>query len=239
MEWASEIINQLANLHISIALLASFVTGLFTSFNPCMLGMASSVIAFQDESRKKSVLPIALTFMISFMVTFTVLGVVSVFFGEQVLEWTEKYGETFHHLLAVVFVIIGCYMIGFRFRHLLRWLPFKIVSFYSKQGNPKRNEVHQPLIKAYSLGTLFGLTPSPCTTPMILAMIAYTSVTGSISSSALLLLVYGIGHGISFLIIGWMAGALKSTGWMERWHQILNKGIGVGLMLISLYFFLE
>lgn len=138
-----------------------------------------------------------------------------------------------------MFVAIGCYVIGFKFRHFFRWLPFKIVSFYARQGKLKRNEVHRPLIEAYSLGTLFGLTPSPCTTPMILAMIAYTSVTGSIASSALLLLVYGMGHGIPFLIIGWMTGALKSTGWMERWHQILNKGIGVGLILIGFYFFLE
>ncbi|AYX90944.1 cytochrome c biogenesis protein CcdA [Staphylococcus cohnii] len=94
-------------------------------------------------------------------------------------------------------------------------------------------------MKAYSLGTLFGLTPSPCTTPMIIAMIAFASITGSLVKSTLLLLVYGIGHGTPFLIIGWLARVLKNTRWMVRWQKLLSKAIGVGLFLVGLYFFFE
>lgn len=107
MEWATHIIDQLANIHFSIALIVSFSVGLLTSFNPCMLGMASSIFAFKGESKNKSILPITLTFMISFTLTFTILGVVSIFFGEQVLEWTEQYEDLFHNFLGFLFLLIG------------------------------------------------------------------------------------------------------------------------------------
>lgn len=60
-------------------IIVSFSVGLLTSFNPCMLGMASSIFTFKGESKNKSILPITLTFMISFTLTFTILGVVSIF----------------------------------------------------------------------------------------------------------------------------------------------------------------
>lgn len=236
MDWAFEAMNKLGDFQFSVALLISFLAGLVTSFNPCMLGMASSVMAFQGESKKKSHLPIIFTFMLSFSITLTLLGVVSSFFGDQILDWDEEYGDTFYNLLAMIFILLGFYVIGLRLHHLLQWLPFKIIAFYSKQTKQKKSK--HPIIKAYSLGTLFGLTPSPCTTPMILAMLAYTSVTGSVMLGGLLLLTYGIGHSIPFLIIGWVTGTVKRAGWMIRWPRLLNKGLGMVLILIGLYFFL-
>lgn len=104
--------------------------------------------------------------MVSFTVTFTILGIVSILFGEQVIEWMEKYEGIFHRFLALLFFVIGFYVLGIRVYHILRLFPFKIVSFYAKQGKPQK--LKHPVLKAYSLGTLFGLAPSPCTTPMII-----------------------------------------------------------------------
>lgn len=54
-----------------------------------------------------------------------------------------------------------------------------------------------------------------------------------------LLLAYGIGHSIPILIVGWMTGALNHSGWMERWHHMMNKVIGVGLIFIAVLLFFE
>lgn len=238
MEWATQIIDQLANIHFSVALIVSFSVGLLTSFNPCMLGMASSIFAFKGELKNKSIFPIALSFMTSFTVMFTILGVVSIFFSEQVLKWTKQYEDLFHNFLGFLFLFIGFYVLGLRFHHFIGLLPFKVVTFYAKPEK-KQQKSGNPIIKAYSLGTLFGLTPSPCTTPMIIAMIAFASITGSLLKSTLLLLVYGIGHGTPFLIIGWLARVLKNAGWMLRWQRLLNKAIGLVLFIVGLYFFFE
>lgn len=239
MEWVTQTIDQLTNVHFSVALLVSFIAGVVTSFNPCMIGMASSIFAFQKESKNKSILPITLSFMISFTITFTVIGVISILFGEQVISLTEQYEGIFNQFLALLFFLIGLYVLGFKFHHFSRLFPLKIVSFYAKQEKPKQQKLKHPVIKAYSLGTLFGLAPSPCTTPMIIAMIAYATLTGSLIQSSLLLLMYGIGHGMPFLIIGWMTVILKNTEWMKKWQQLSSKVIGIGLLLVGLYFFFE
>jgi cytochrome c-type biogenesis protein len=236
MNWAMETIHQLSDYPIYIAVLISFLAGLVTSFNPCMLGMASSIAAFQDDTKKKSQMPVILAFMLSFAITLTLLGVISSFFGDQVLQWSEQFGSTLYKLLAVIFVLVGCYLFGLRIHHLFHWLPFTIVAFYSK-SKPKNKKPAPPIIRAFSLGSLFGVTPSPCTTPVVLAMLAYTTITQSTLLGGLLLFSYGIGHGIPFLIIGWLTGAVKRSKWMVRWHRLLNKGLASGLILIGLYFF--
>ena len=116
--------------------------------------------------------------MISFTVTFTILGVVSIFFGEQILEWTEQYKGLFHSFLAVLFLLIGFYVLGLRSHHILRMFPFRDVSFYAKSTKSKLKKSRSPLMKAYSLGALFCITPSPCTTPMIIAMLPLLQLPG-------------------------------------------------------------
>jgi cytochrome c-type biogenesis protein len=237
MEWAMETIGQLAEFQFSFALMATFFAGILTSFNPCMLGMATSITAFQDRKKQKNTFPIILTFMLSFSITLTMLGVVSSFFGNQVLEWNEQYGAMLYKLLAMIFILIGCYVVGLRLRHIVRWFPFTIVGFYLKQEKDNHRKPARPLVKAYALGTIFGLTPSPCTTPMVIAMLAYTTVTGSTMLGGLLLFVYGIGHSIPFLILGLMTGKVRRSRWMIRSHRVINKGLGTALIFIGLFFF--
>ncbi|MED4271843.1 cytochrome c biogenesis protein CcdA [Geobacillus stearothermophilus] len=235
MEWATKIIHELAEYQFSIALLISVLAGFITSFDPCMLGMASGVIAFQNNAKNKSHFSSVLTMMFSFSITLTFLGVISSFFGERILSLNEQYGYVFYNLLAMIFILLGCYMVGLRLIHIF---PFHIVAFYSKPKTQKDRKNRHPLIRAYSLGTLIGLTPSPCRTPMILAMLAYSTVTGSIVLGGLLLFAYGIGHSLIFLLIEWVTRVMKQIEWISRWHYVFNKVLGMGLILIGLFFLL-
>jgi cytochrome c-type biogenesis protein len=120
--------------------------------------------------------------------------------------------------------------------HLLHPLPVRFILFYAKQGSNKGQTPVHPTLKASSLGFLFGLTPSPCTTPMILAMLAYTMMKGSVLLGSVLLFAYGIGHGMPFLLMAWMSGAMKRSRWMVRWHRLFYKFVGAFFILIGLSF---
>ena len=236
MEWAFRTIDELANFHISLALLISFTAGVITSFNPCMMAMATSITAFQGDTKKHKLSPIILAFMLSFATTLAAFGFVSSFFGEQIINLNESYGNIFYRILAFIFVLLGSYIIGLRKKHLQRLFPFSVTGFYFKQK--KGEKIHtSPVLKAWSLGTLFGITPSPCTTPVVLAILAYITVKGSVLLGGLLLFSYGLGHGIPFLILGWITSALSRKGWMIRWYRLFNKGLGIGLILIGVFFY--
>lgn len=190
--------QQLGNYELFIALIISFIAGVLTSINPCMIGMASSVIAFQKDSKQRIPFPIILTLMLSFSISVTILGIIGSFFGDQMIHWNEQYHSTFEKLLAVLFVLIGSYVIGLRIGHIQQWLPFTIVPFYSRRAK-QNDRVHSyPILKTCSLGTLFGVAPNPCTTPMMLAMISYTAVTGSVVAGGLILFAYAVGHSFLF-----------------------------------------
>jgi cytochrome c-type biogenesis protein len=237
MEWAFEIIRQLSQFHFFVAVAISFTAGLITSFNPCMLGMTASIMSFQNEVSKKGNILIISVFILSFSLTLTVLGLLSSYFGEQILMWNERHGSNLYSVIAIIFAILGCYLIGIRIHHLLRWLPFRIVAFYSKQKKLKQQKPIQPVVKAFTLGGIFGVTPSPCTTPMILAMLTYSTTTGSLPLGGLLLLAYGIGHGMPFFIMGWISAAIRRSRRMMQWQRWINKGLGFSLIMIGLYFF--
>jgi cytochrome c-type biogenesis protein len=241
MDWAMSAIQQLSQLHYSIAVITSFTAGLLTSFNPCMLGMAASTMTFHADKTKQAQRSIVLAFILSFAATLTLLGVVSSFFGDQILMWNERNGSFLFTALAVLFILLGCYIMGMRIQHLYRLLPFQIIAFYAKKSKPSAGggqEPGPPLLKAFSLGTLFGLTPSPCTTPMIIAMLAYSAVTGNVMLGSVLLFVYGIGHGLPFLMMGLLTGTFQRKGWMVRFNRVFNKVIGIVLIGFGVYFFL-
>lgn len=236
MEWALKYIQELTQYKFPMALLISFGAGLVSSFNPCMIGMGTSIIAFQKKPPKKNNVTILL-FMLSFSGTLAVLGLVASFFGNQILIITEEYGKVFQAVLSLVFVSLGCYMIGVKMRHIFRWLPFKIFVFYSAKQKQQRKQVPQS-VKIYSLGSLFAITPSPCTTPMILAMVVYTSSTQSPLLGTILLFVYGLGHSFPFLLIGNLTNMLNKKVF-HQWHRVVNIGLGCLIILYGLYFLFE
>lgn len=53
VEWALKYIQELTQYKFPMALLISFGAGLVSSFNPCMIGMGTSIIAFQKNPKKR------------------------------------------------------------------------------------------------------------------------------------------------------------------------------------------
>lgn len=241
MEWAFEMIQQLANYQFFIAILVSLVAGFLTSLDPCVLGMASSVFAFQDKDKNKNMLPVAIVFLTSFTLAFTLLGTVSIYFGDQILSWSKESEEVFRFIIGTILVITGSLLIGIKFQDIFKYLPFIIVSFYSNRKRKFKSSTVQSadsVLKAGSLGTVFGLTPWPCSSAMILATITYSSATGSIGKGIVLLVMYGIGHSIPFLLIGWFSTLLNSDR-LIRIKQVLNIIIGLGLIVFGFYFYFK
>jgi cytochrome c-type biogenesis protein len=236
MEWPFEMLKKLSEFQFTLAVLISFTAGLITSFNPCMLGMASSVISFQNNTTKQGQTFIGFIFMLSFAIILTLLGYISSFFGEQLIHFHQSFGSMLYLFIGILFIGLGSYIFGLRIKHLLKPIPIKFVAFYtkSKRGTPKKSS--SPYLKAATLGSIFGVTPSPCTTPMILAMLGYSMMTGSALLGSLLLFAYGIGHGIPFLVMAWITGKIKRNRKMIRWNRLITKTMGVILVIFGIYF---
>ncbi|MCF6092523.1 sulfite exporter TauE/SafE family protein [Microaerobacter geothermalis] len=237
MEWIHLLSENLAAYSMLTALVLSFAVGVLTSFNPCMLGMASSISAF---SRKEhgSLLGISLLFMMSFSLTLSFLGAVAALFGDTIIQYQKENTSLLYRLIAILFLGLSLYIFGLRLHHISRYSPITFVSFYVRPEKKRQASRYKQAayFKVLSLGSLFGLTPSPCTTPMIIAILGYISITGSLWLGTAVLFAYGLGHSLPFLLAGWFTGTLHKKPWMVRWNRRFNHAIGIMLLLFAVYF---
>jgi cytochrome c-type biogenesis protein len=89
-------------------------------------------------------------------------------------------------------------------------------------------------IASFLIGIIFGVAWTPCTSPILGAILLLTATTTTLKSGVVLLLVYSLGLGIPFLILGLglnqfsrVLQALKPhLGKIEMATGILLMGLG-------------
>lgn len=65
-------------------------------------------------------------------------------------------------------------------------------------------------LKSYLLGLTFGLIASPCSTPVLITLLAFVASSENIFLSSLLLVSYAIGYVFPLILAGTFTGTLKS-----------------------------
>ncbi len=87
------------------------------------------------------------------------------------------------------------------------------------------------------MGAASGLITSPCTTPILGAILFYVASTKSILWGSVLMFSFSMGMGLLLLLVGTFSGFLSSLprpgGWMEK----VKKFLAFLLIFIGEYFF--
>ncbi|NDD92007.1 hypothetical protein EBZ37_07985 [bacterium] len=91
------------------------------------------------------------------------------------------------------------------------------------------------LLGAFTLGASSGFIASPCTTPVLTAILAFIANTQSVGMGLVLMLGFSLGIGTLLLGIAFFTGAFqflpRSGGWMEK-VKLLS---GLLLLAVSHY----
>ena len=116
------------------------------------------------------------------------------------------------------------------------WEIFEIIpSSYLISKNKKRG-----YLGALIAGILGGIFSSPCSTPVLIALLAIVAGQGSILWGILLLLLYSIGHGILAVVAGTSVGFVQKLTKSEKYgrmSQVLKIVMGAAILGIGLYMF--
>jgi cytochrome c biogenesis protein CcdA len=170
-----------------LAPLLALIAGILTSFTPCSLSSIPLVIGYVGGVGRrdtKRAFWLSITFAAGAAVTFTTLGVIASIAGR--LMGTSA--SWWYIILGVLMILMA----------LQTWGIFEIVpSSYLISKNTKKG-----FIGAFIAGILGGIFSSPCSTPVLIALLAIVAGKGSILWGILLLLLYSIGHGILAIIAG-------------------------------------
>lgn len=211
------------------AMLIAFAAGLVSFLSPCVLPLAPGYISYitgltgaeLNEGRKGRVLLGSILFVLGFSVVFVSFGALFGGIGSLLLE----YSDWINRILGVFVIAMGLAFMG-----LIPGLQREYRIHYV----PKWGVAGAPV-----LGVAFGIGWTPCIGPTLAAVQTLAFTEASAARGALLSLVYSLGLGLPFILIGLFftrtARALKFL----RTHTLVIMRTGgamlviVGLLLVT------
>ena len=221
LEYISKLILETAWLAPILALFA----GVLTSFTPCSLSSIPLVIGYvggTGQKDTKKAFRLSIVFALGSAVTFTVLGVIASSAGRLM----GASASWWYLLLGALMVLMA----------LQTWGFFEIIpSSYLLAKNTKRGYAG-----AFIAGILGGVFSSPCSTPVLIALLAIVAGKGSIIWGILLLLLYSIGHGIFAIVAGTSIGLVQKLSASEKYGKasaLIKIVMGAVILLIGFYMF--
>lgn len=225
MEALLEQIAQTILSHVYIAPLLAFAAGLLTSITPCSLSSVPLIIAYvggTGSKNTKRALYLSIAFAVGSAVTFTILGVFASMAG-SLIGTSAKW---WYIALGILMVLMALQM----------WGIYEIIPANSLLlKNNKKGYVG-----AFLAGVLGGIFSSPCSTPVLIALLALVAGEGSLSFAVLLLLLYSIGHGILAVIAGTSFGLVQKLVLSSQYNHLSNVikiVMGVLILVMALYMF--
>jgi len=212
-----------ANLWLA-PILALFA-GILTSFLPCSLSSIPLVIGYvggTSQRDTKTAFRLSLTFAAGTALTFTALGVVAAIAGKLI----GSAASWWYIVLGVLMVLMA----------LQTWEIFEIIpSSYLVSKNHKKGYAG-----ALIAGVLGGVFSSPCSTPVLIALLAIVAGKGNILWGIVLLLFYSMGHAILAVTVGTSVGFVQKLTASAKYGKlslILRIIMGSLILLIGFYMF--
>ena len=204
----------------------SLAGGLVASISPCTLAMLPIIIGYvggySKEKPIKTFLQL-LFFIIGTAIVFSVIGVICAVTGKVFVSFAGSY---FSLILSSIIMIAGLKLVGF--------LDFELpVIIKEMPKNDGTNTFLYPLI----LGGVFALAGTPCSTPILAAIMAFASMSASLTQSVIMLFLFSLGQGLILVFAGVLTSKLKSNPKFYKFTDGLLKFSGYLLILTSLFIF--
>ncbi len=178
--------------------LIALVAGLAASLTPCCLSSIPLIVGYvsgySGEDRRTPLL-YSLTYSAGAAITLVVLGALTAVVG----EFLHEAGRWWYLLLAVLMVVMA----------LQLWGKISILPHLHHLHGSRRSGY----LGALLLGMVGGAFSSPCSTPVLIAILAVVASGGlGVLAGVMMLLSYAIGHSLLVIAAGTSAGwALRIT----------------------------
>src|SRR5215469_2142636 len=223
MDWTNiyalaDKIGEVVHKDFGVALLVMFVGGIVSSISPSSVPRMIAIVNYAGHEAK--------TFWSAALLSFAfVLGICVVYCGVGMLA------GSFGRLLMMTgflyyFTAALCFIMGLQ---LIRLVELKIKM-------PALPVLSHGFVGAFLLGFGFAFLIAPDATPVILGALAVTTFRGEIFNGAVLMLAFGIGHGIPVFFVGSLAPWYMRSVSVMRWHLVAEMAAGYVLVFLALFF---
>lgn len=184
-----------------VNLLIAFIGGLVTFFASCLLPLVPVYLAYlsgitltkkivdgKEKVFKREVFINSVLFVAGFIIVFVLLGVLASFAGRIV----NIYKPIVQKIGGIFFIILGLFMLD-----VIR--PAALL----KERKLNLNQIVKARkLNSFLVGSTFGFAWTPCIGPVLAVILFWASQQATFWQGLGLLLAYGIGLGIPFLVVG-------------------------------------
>ncbi len=195
-----------------ISLLSLFVVlaaGLLTSLSPCMVSMLPITVGYiggYAEQRWQALWQ-STWFALGVAITLTGLGLVAALLGQVY----GQVGSIWSVVMGLIAIVMGL--------NLLEVIPLQFPNWFGRLEIPDQ---WPQSVRSLALGLTFGLVASPCSTPVLIALLGWVSTTGNPTLGAGLLLAYAIGLVSPLILAGIFTATIKSLLALRQWSGWLT-----------------
>ena len=222
--WLSQIAEVIQN-NFWLAPFLALLAGVLTSVTPCSLSSVPLVIGYVGgvgEKNTKRAFAYSVIFSAGIAVTFVTLGIIATSAGK--LMGTSS--PVWYMILGVLMVLMAL-----QTWEIFNFIPsVNLISMNKKKG----------IVGAFLMGILGGIFSSPCSTPVLIALLAIVAGEGNLIWGILLMLLYSIGHSALVMVAGTSIGFVQKINSSKRYNSaafVLKIVMGTAILLIGLYMF--
>lgn len=206
-------LQHLSPLSFAIVVLA----GLMTSLSPCMVSMLPITVGYiggYANRRGQAVIQSA-WFALGLALTLTALGLAAAALGQVY----GQMGSAWTLVIGGVAIVMGL--------NLLEIVPLRFPNWFGEMEIPS----HLPQsLRSFLLGLTFGLVASPCSTPVLVALLGWVSTTGNPTVGAGLLFAYALGLVFPLVLAGTFTALIKRLLAVRQWSGWLTYASGALLV---------
>ena len=215
------------NGNIALLFWLSFLGGVVASISPCSLAMIPLIVGYiggysNESSGKKTFLQM-LFFVFGTAVVFSIIGIICALTGKVFVSFAGGY---FGLVLASLVLVMGLKLVGI--------LDFDMPVIIKEMP---RNEGTNTFLYPVILGAVFALAGTPCSTPILAAIMAFASLSASMAQSVVMLFLFALGQGIILIFAGVLTKKKKNWKGFYKFSDWLLKISGILLILAALYIF--
>ena len=218
-------LNSFIGKSILVSAFFCFLGGVLASLTPCVYPLIPVVASYVGSksvyNSKANSFFMSLSYVIGMGIVYSILGVFAAITG-------TLFGRIATNPISYFFVGNLFLLLGL---NVLDIIPLPVIS-------PKNSE-KKGFLGAFLIGAASGLITSPCTTPILGAILFYVASTKSILWGSVLMFSFSMGMGMLLLIVGTFSGILTSLPKPGAWMENIKKFLAFLLILIGEYFLIK
>lgn len=220
--WLSQIATIIDN-NIWLAPLFALIAGILTSVTPCSLSSVPLIIGYVGGTTKntKKAFWYSLTFSAGMAITFVILGVIATSAGKLL----GSANTWWYWILGIIMILMA----------LQTWEVYNFIPSTHLLTKSKR----RGYIGALLAGILGGVFSSPCSTPVLVVLLALVA-GNEMWWGCLLMLIYAIGNSFLVILAGTSVGFIQKINHSDKYKTmatILKYITGGIILLIGFYMF--